>query len=111
MNKTTRRSFAALALALLMAGPAAAPLHAQKKAATPVEDKRPIVVFAAASLKTALDEIAAVFKKHTGNELTINYASSAVLAKQIEQGAPADIFVSADLQWMDYLEKLDRSSH
>jgi molybdate transport system substrate-binding protein len=105
MNTTTRRGLAALALALVMAGLAAAPLQAQKKAASPAEEKRPIVVFAAASLKTALDEIAAAFKKDMGAELTINYASSAVLAKQIEQGAPADIFISADLQWMDYVDK------
>jgi len=105
MSPMSRRGLAVLALALMMAVPAAAPLHAQKPAVPPPGDKRPIVVFAAASLKTALDEIAAAFKKDTGNELTINYASSAVLAKQIEQGAPADIFVSADLQWMDYLEK------
>lgn len=106
MSKTTRRGLAVLALALMMTGLTAAPLLAQKPQATsPAAEKRPVVVFAAASLKTTLDEIAAAFKKDTGNELTINYASSAVLAKQIEQGAPADVFISADLPWMDYLEK------
>lgn len=105
MSTTTRRGVAALALGAMMTLIVAGPVLAQKKATQPAEDKRPVVVFAAASLKTALDEIAAAFKKDTGNELTITYASSAVLAKQIEQGAPADVFVSADLQWMDYIEK------
>jgi molybdate transport system substrate-binding protein len=63
------------------------------------------VVFAAASTKTALDAVAAAWKADTGKAVSIAYASSAALAKQIEQGAPADIFISADLKWMDYLEK------
>ncbi|MGH6851755.1 MAG: molybdate ABC transporter substrate-binding protein [Methylocella sp.] len=65
----------------------------------------PAVVFAAASMKTALDAAAAAWKADTGKTVSIAYASSATLAKQIEQGAPADIFISADLKWMDYLEK------
>jgi molybdate transport system substrate-binding protein len=65
------------------------------------------VVFAAASLKTALDAAAAAWQADTGKRVSIAYASSAVLAKQIEQGAPADIFISADLKWMDYLEKAE----
>jgi len=63
------------------------------------------IVFAAASMKTALDAVAAAWKADTGKSVTIAYASSAALAKQIERGAPADIFISADLQWMNYLEK------
>jgi molybdate transport system substrate-binding protein len=63
------------------------------------------VIFAAASMKTALDAAAAAWKAQTGKTVSIAYASSAVLAKQIELGAPADIFISADLKWMDYLEK------
>lgn len=63
------------------------------------------VVFAAASMKAALDAAAAAWKADTGKTVSIAYASSATLAKQIEQGAPADIFISADLKWMDYLEK------
>lgn len=63
------------------------------------------VVFAAASMKTALDAVAAAWQAQTGKTVSIAYASSATLAKQIEQGAPADIFISADLKWMDYLEK------
>lgn len=63
------------------------------------------IVFAAASMKTALDAAAAAWKADTGKTVSIAYASSATLAKQIEQGAPTDIFISADLKWMDYLEK------
>src|SRR6187397_2009204 len=62
-----------------------------------------ITVFAAASLKNALDDANAAFTKATGVKVTASYAASSALAKQIEQGAPADIFISADLQWMDYL--------
>lgn len=62
-----------------------------------------ITVFAAASLKTALDTIAADWEKATGNKVVISYESSAKLAKQIQEGAPADIFISASKQWMDTL--------
>jgi len=65
------------------------------------------VVFKAASMKTALDAAAAAWKADTGKTVSIAYATSAVLAKQIAQGAPADIFISADLKWMDYLEKAE----
>jgi molybdate transport system substrate-binding protein len=61
------------------------------------------LVFAAASLKTALDLIAIEWRKETGNAAKVSYAASPALARQIEQGAPADIFISADLEWMDYL--------
>ena len=62
-----------------------------------------MVVFAAASLKTALDEIAATWAKDTGKPAPrISYAASSALARQMEQGAPADLFISADLDWMDY---------
>ena len=67
-------------------------------------DKGP-TVFAAASMKTALDQIATAWAAKTGKPLVVSYASSAVLAKQIESGAPADLFISADLKWMDYLDK------
>lgn len=63
----------------------------------------PPVVFAAASLQTALDRISADFTMATGFAVTISYAGSSALARQIESGAPADIFISADLDWMDYL--------
>lgn len=64
-----------------------------------------VVVFAAASLKNALDEIAATWSKETGKPAPrISYAASSALAKQLEQGAPADMFISADLDWMDYAQ-------
>src|SRR4051812_21739399 len=64
-----------------------------------------LTVFAAASLKNALDDIGAKWKESTGGTIAASYASSSTLAKQIEQGAPADVFVSADQQWMDYVDK------
>ncbi|MBX6425756.1 MAG: molybdate ABC transporter substrate-binding protein [Variibacter sp.] len=61
-----------------------------------------LLVFAAASLKNALDEANAAFAQATGIKPVTSYAASSALVKQIEQGAPADVFVSADLDWMDY---------
>ncbi|MGZ2373839.1 molybdate transport system substrate-binding protein [Sinorhizobium medicae] len=86
----------ALAVLLTAIGPATA-LAAEK-----------VTIFAAASLKNALDAINGEWRKQTGKESTASYAASSALAKQIEQGAPADVFISADLAWMDYLadEKL-----
>ena len=59
-------------------------------------------MFAAASMKNALDDIDAAYTAKTGVKVPASYAASSALAKQIEQGAPADIFVSADTDWMDY---------
>ncbi|HXW28581.1 MAG TPA: molybdate ABC transporter substrate-binding protein [Xanthobacteraceae bacterium] len=64
-----------------------------------------LLVFAAASLKTALDAINQRFEHDTARKVTASYAASSALAKQIEAGAPADIFISADLDWMDYLAR------
>jgi molybdate transport system substrate-binding protein len=61
-----------------------------------------IVVFAAASLKNAIDDVNAAFSRQAGLKVATSYAASPALARQIEQGAPADIFASADLEWMDY---------
>lgn len=66
-----------------------------------------VQVYAAASLKTALDEVSALWLKETGNKATAIYAASNVLAKQIMEGAPADVFISADLAWMDELQSKD----
>ncbi len=63
-----------------------------------------MVVFAAASLKTALGAASAAWAKETGRATSISYAGSNALAKQIEAGAPADLFLSADLAWMDDAE-------
>lgn len=61
-----------------------------------------VLIFAAASLKNALDEASAVWMRETGKRVVASYAASNALAKQIEAGAPADLFFSADLDWMDY---------
>jgi molybdate transport system substrate-binding protein len=64
-----------------------------------------VIVFAAASLKFVLDEVGAAFRRETGNRVIVSYEASSTLAKQIENGAPADLFISADLEWMDCLEQ------
>lgn len=64
-----------------------------------------LLVFAAASLKTALDEINAGQSIVSPGQVKISYAASSALARQIEAGAPADLFLSADLDWMDYVEQ------
>lgn len=64
-----------------------------------------LVIFAAASLKDALDEVNAAYQHEKDQETVTSYAASSTLAKQIEAAAPADIFISADLDWMDYLGK------
>jgi molybdate transport system substrate-binding protein len=61
-----------------------------------------LTVFAAASLKNALDEVNAGFTKRTDVKVIVSYAATSALVKQIEAGAPADVFFSADLRWMDY---------
>ena len=77
----------------LLCGSTWSPALAQDKSLT---------VFAAASMKNALDDVDAAYTAKTGVKVVASYAASSVLAKQIEQGAPADIFVSADTDWMDY---------
>ena len=64
-----------------------------------------LTVFAAASMKNALDDVNAAYTAKTGVKISASYAASSALAKQIEQGAPADIFLSADTDWMDYAAK------
>jgi molybdate transport system substrate-binding protein len=61
-----------------------------------------LTVFAAASMKNALDDIDTAYAAKTGIKIVASYAASSALAKQIEQGAPADVFMSADTDWMDY---------
>jgi molybdate transport system substrate-binding protein len=83
-------AIAGLATTLIAAMPAA---HADDR----------LIVFAAASMKNALDAVNTACKADVGEVATISYAASSALAKQIEGGAPADIFISADLDWMKYL--------
>ncbi len=66
---------------------------------------RPVTVFAAASLQNVMKDIGAAYGKAGGATTTFSFAGSSVLARQIEQGAPADLFVSADPDWMNDLEK------
>lgn len=86
-----QRLFAALAAVLALG---AAPAWAADK---------PVTVFAAASLKNALDEVGTLYAARTGGAARFSYAGSPAIARQIEQGAPADIYISADSDWMDYL--------
>jgi len=72
------------------------------QAAAPRAD---VMVFAAASLKEALDEQIKQYQARVGIKVTVSYSGSSMLARQIESGAPADLFISADLEWMDYLER------
>ena len=64
-----------------------------------------ITIFAAASMKTALDEIVTAWTAETGNTAIVSYAGSSALAKQIQNGAPADLFISAAVNWMDTLQQ------
>lgn len=87
-----------LSLAALLGSLSGVPdIHAQ--------DRGGVMVFAAASLRNAMDELTATFAREQGKRAVVSYAASSALARQIERGAPADIFVSADLEWMDYLEQ------
>src|SRR5436309_2352678 len=88
------RRLAGLLVALsMLCGSAISPARAQGNGLT---------VFAAASMKDALDDIDAAYTARTGVKIVVSYAASSALAKQIEQGAPADIFISADTDWMNY---------
>jgi molybdate transport system substrate-binding protein len=68
---------------------------------SPARAAEPTTVFAAASLKNALDEAGKAFSAESGIPVRASYAASSALARQIEQGAPADLFASADLEWLD----------
>jgi len=89
MERSWLRLFAGAALSLSVAG------HA-------VADEGKIAVFAAASLTNALQDIAKEYKKEKNVDVVSSFASSSTLARQIEAGAPADLFISADQKWMDY---------
>ena len=81
---------AALAAALLLA---------------PLAHAADVTVFAAASLKESLDAAAKAFEAASGHKVIVSYAASNALARQIENGAPADLFISADTDWIDYVEQ------
>jgi molybdate transport system substrate-binding protein len=83
----------AVALLILSTAPTAAGLIPQRQ----------LLVFAAASLQTVLDDLIPDIERDQGQRIRTSYAASSILARQIENGAPADVFISADLEWMDYL--------
>ena len=84
-------------LSLLIGAIALPPARAQ--------EPKPVLFFAAASLQTALNAVAAAWQGETGKKVTFSYAATSALARQIEQGAPADLFASADLEWMDWADQ------
>jgi molybdate transport system substrate-binding protein len=92
-----RISFIAMLAAALAVGAPPFAAQAQHQA-----QDGSILVFAAASMKNALDDVDAAFAKQTGIAVVASYDASSALMKQIEQGAPADVYISADRQWMDY---------
>ncbi len=88
---------ASLTAAIISAGSLLAP-H-------PAQSQEHVTVFAAASLRNALEDISAAWTEADGKTATISYAGSSALARQIKEGAPADLFISADLDWMSYLDE------
>lgn len=67
------------------------------------KEQEPLVVFAASSMKNVLEDIVPLFEEQSGGKIVVSLAASSALARQIEAGAPADVFISADSVWMDYL--------
>lgn len=105
MARTARRTL--LVTLLLALSTPGMPLRA---ADAPKEE---LLVFAAASLTNVLDEIGAAYMKQTGQPVKFSYAASSALARQLEAGSRADVFFSADLEWMDYVQArnlIDRST-
>jgi molybdate transport system substrate-binding protein len=76
---------------------------AEPPGATPADTGTAVVVFAAASLTDVLEEVDAAFTAQSAIPVKASYAASSVLARQIEAGAPADVYLSADREWMDFL--------
>lgn len=95
-----------LVVTALVCAPLFSIAHAQDAkpagAAPAAAQDKTLTVFAAASMKNALDEANAAYTAKTGVKVVSSYAASSALAKQLEQGAPADAFISADTDWMDY---------
>jgi molybdate transport system substrate-binding protein len=83
----------------------AAVLFAISAAQPVLAQDRVVTVFAAASMTNVTNDLNAIFTRNTGIKVTPSYAASSALAKQIESGAPADVFISADSAWMDYVQQ------
>lgn len=98
---TRRRFLGGIVAALGFAAFVAAPVSQAR-----AQDGK-VTVFAAASLTNAFQDIGKIYKEKTGKDVTFSFAASSALAKQIESGAPASIFASADNKWMDYTEGKD----
>lgn len=94
LNRTCVVRALSLIACLLLAAP---PATAAEPGPPP-----PVIVFAASSFKTALDEVASAFEREKGQRIGVSYAGTANLVRQLEQGAPADLFFSADEDWMGY---------
>ena len=92
-----------LAFRRVLLGLVAAVFIVECVAGPALAQSKDILVFGAASLKNALDEANALYMRQTNRKVVVSYGASSALARQIESGAPADIFISADLDWMDYL--------
>jgi molybdate transport system substrate-binding protein len=105
MRRTALRNL--LGTALLILCTLALPVHAAD-----APDQQ-LLVFAAASVANALDEIGAAYTQQSRQRVKFSYAASSALARQLEAGARADVFMSADLEWMDYVQArnlIDRST-
>jgi molybdate transport system substrate-binding protein len=100
-HKTTRRALLATVLSLAALGAVPAASWAQAPAGDAPAN---LIVLGASSLTDALNEIGPAFTAKTHRGVTLSYAASSALARQIEAGAPADVFFSADTEWMDYLQ-------
>jgi len=94
------RLVSVVALGVALAIPARAPVRAFAASGGPAA----VLIFAAASMQTVIDALAPAIQRATGVSVRTSYAASSALARQIESGAPADLFISADLDWMDYLQ-------
>lgn len=104
MSKMSTRPALSRRSILALAGATLATAACSRGPAAPA---RPLTIFAAASLQEAIDEAAAAFAGGGAAAPRTVYAGSSQLARQIEQGAPADLFISADLEWMDWLQARD----
>jgi len=97
------KGLAALLAVVVSVGVLARTPAAASAAANSPQQSGEVLVFAAASLQNVLDSLVEPARQSTGVRMRISYAASSALARQIESGAPAGVFISADLDWMDYL--------
>lgn len=103
MKIFVRSLFSALLVGAFLAAPASAKDAKPSAMAPAAAQETTLTAFAAASMKNALDDVNKAYTAKTGVKIVPSYAASSALAKQIEQGAPADVFISADTAWMDYV--------